>query len=286
MQVGDKIIADVDLGDATVSLIAPRPARRFHETYVGTRHLLAMYRSPALHARGRYLDAGRNEFSPIGTVFFRPAGLRLESRGRATSVPGLHCQFSDERLNRSGVVKSSWTPCELDAALNVQATHLFSYYARLINELTNPGLGSDAIIDALLTIILSDLARYMASSGGNGEKDDLREPMFRLLVDRICDVHEVTPRVGQLAEIAGVGERHLLRLFRQRKGTSLTEFIRESRLEKARYLLGLTDMPLKQVAHRLGFSSHSTFTTAFKHETGITPAEFRSQHRTKHFVSR
>ncbi|MCB2048239.1 MAG: helix-turn-helix transcriptional regulator [Novosphingobium sp.] len=286
MQAGDTVIADIDLGDATVSLISAKPARRFHEVYVGTRHLLAMYRSPSMQASGRYLETDRDEFTPIGTVFFRPAGLQLESQGKATDVDGLHCQISDERLSRSGLSTSDWTEHELETALNVQATHLFSYCTRLINEVTNPGFGSDAVVDALLTVIFTDLARYMATSAPPEDREDLREQAFRLLVARICDVWETMPKVSELARLAGVGERHLLRLFRQRKGISLAEFIRDTRLEKARFLLGQTDMPLKQVAHRLGFASQSTFTTAFRHETGETPAAFRGQQRTRHFVKR
>jgi AraC family transcriptional regulator len=286
VQAGDKIIADFDLGDATVSLVAPRPARIVHETYVGSRHLLAMYRSPALRAKGRYLGTSRKEFSPIGSVFFRPAGLRLECKAEATSAEGLHCQFNDERLSRCGLSTFDWTDRELGAALDVQAPHPFSYYARLISEITNPRLGSDAIVDALLTIILSDMARYLECAAPSDDKEDLREQTFRAIVERICDVWEVMPRVSELAEMAGVGERHLLRLFRQRKGTSLAEFIRETRLEKARFLLGQTDMPLKQVAHRLGFASHSTFTTAFRNETDMTPATFRRQLRARHYLTR
>jgi AraC family transcriptional regulator len=286
VQTGDRIIADFDLDDAKISLIAPKPVCRFHEVYVGKRHLLAMYRSPAIEARGRYVEAGRSEFTPIGSVFFRPAGLRLESQGVRTSAGGLHCQIGDERLERAGVPTSDWSDSELEAALDVQAPHLFSYYARLTNELANPGLGSDSIVDALLTIILADLARYVTKSRCPDEGGELQARMVRMVVERICDVWETMPRVSELADLAGVGERHLLRLFRQYKGVSLAEFIRETRLEKARFLLGQTDLPLKQVAHRLGFASHSTFTTAFRHETGLTPAAFRGQQRTRHFLSR
>lgn len=286
MQTDDRIIAGMDLGDVNIGLVGPRPGCDFHETFSGTSHLLAMYRSPALHARGRYLGTGRKDFTPIGPVFFRPAGQQLECRGKRTGADGLHCQFSDDRIIRTGFSTSHWTDRQLDAALDVQATHLFSYYARIINEIANPGFGSAAVIDSLLTIILTDLARYLAGSDRSQRQDELREQKFRMIVERICDVWEVMPRVSELAEMAGVGERQLLRLFRQRKGTSLAEFIRETRLEKARFLLGQTDTPLKQVAYRLGYSSHSTFTTAFRRDTGVTPATFRSRQSARHFVTR
>jgi AraC family transcriptional regulator len=286
MLAGDRILADIDLGDATVSLIRPRPSRAVHETYCDTRHLLAMYGSPALEARGRYLGSSREEFSPIGSVFFRPAGLQLECQAKATRVDALHCRFSDERLARSGFRASDWTERQLEVALDVRATHLFSYYTRLINEIMNPGFGSAAVIDSLLTIMLTDLTRHIEGSALADEGGDLRERTVRMLVERICDVWEIMPRVSELAELAGVSERHLLRLFRERKGTSLADFMRQTRLEKARYLLGQTDMPLKQLAYRLGFASHSAFATAFRFETGLTPSAFRHQQKTVHSVAR
>jgi AraC family transcriptional regulator len=283
---GDNLIAQLDVGGSSVSLIRPRPSRNFHETYSGKRHLLAMYRLPSIPAAGRYLETGRREFSPIGPVFFRPAGLHLECRGEATNVSALHCQFDDERLGRAGLATARWSERQLASALDVQASHLFSYCARLINELTRPGFGSAAIADSLLTIILTDLARYVAGAAQAPERtSDLREQTFCMLVERICDVWEVTPRVSELADMAGIGERHLLRVFRQRKGMSLADFIRETRLEKARYLLSQTDTPLKQVSHRLGFSSQSTFTTAFRGEVGVTPLAFRREHRQRRLMS-
>lgn len=284
MQADETVLAGLDLGDASVSLMSPRPSRAFHQVYVGKRHLLAMYRSPALQASGRYVDAGPAEFTPIGTVFFRPAGYRLESRGVVAPVGGLHCRIGDERLRRSGFSPVDWSDHEREAALDIRATHLFSYHARLVNELANPGFGSDAVVDALLTILLADLARYVAKSSRPHESQEMHDRRIGMVVERICDLWETMPRVGELAELAGVSERQLLRLFRQRKGMTLAEFIRETRLEKTRYLLGQTDLPLKQVAHRAGFASQSTFAAAFRRETGMTPGSFRKEHRRRHFV--
>lgn len=287
MPAGRTVVANVDLGDASVSLLGPMPAREFHETYAGPRHLLAMYGMPMTGATGRYLDAGAPDFLPIGSIFCRPAHRRLECMGRTVGVSAVHCHIDEDRFSRAGFSPADWTERELASALDVRANHLFSYFARLVNELTNPGFASDAIIDALLAIIIVDLGRHLGSSPttepANG---DLHDRTIAMLVQRICDVWEVTPRVGELARMAGMGERHLLRLFRERKGMSLADFIRETRLEKTRHLLSHTDVPLKQVAHRLGFSSQSSFAAAFKRETGSTPAGFRRENRQRHFMPR
>ena len=173
MLAGDTVIAEMDLGDAAVSFIRPRPVRKFHETYSGSRHLLAMYKAPAIPATGRYIETGRAEFSQIGPIFFRPAGRQLECKGTATDVSALHCKFTEARLQQSGLSIATWNEQELDTALDVQATHLFSYAARLINEVTHPGFGTETVVDCLLAITLTDLSRQI--EGHSPEPIDRRD---------------------------------------------------------------------------------------------------------------
>ena len=51
--------------------------------------------------------------------------------------------------------------------------------------------------------------------------------------------------------------------------------VKHVRLERAAKLLSLGQSPIEQIAHRVGFSSRSHFSQAFKEHTGRSPAEFR-----------
>ena len=55
----------------------------------------------------------------------------------------------------------------------------------------------------------------------------------------------------------------------------LQTFAHPLELRTARTLLRQTDMPLKQIAYQLGFSSPSNFSTAFRRSSGLSPAKFR-----------
>ena len=49
--------------------------------------------------------------------------------------------------------------------------------------------------------------------------------------------------------------------------------------EKAKELLSYGDVPLADIAYRLGYSSTAFLSRQFKQETGMTPTEYqRSQH--------
>lgn len=54
----------------------------------------------------------------------------------------------------------------------------------------------------------------------------------------------------------------------------------ERHFGEAAFLLKNTEMPIKQVANDLGFSSAAHLTAAFRQHFGITPAAFRHQHLT------
>ncbi len=69
---------------------------------------------------------------------------------------------------------------------------------------------------------------------------------------------------------------HLIRLFRAELQRSPHEYIVLSRLNRAKYLLKTTDMPIKAIAAAVGYGNESSFTGAFTEKIGISPRQFRS----------
>ena len=56
---------------------------------------------------------------------------------------------------------------------------------------------------------------------------------------------------------------------------TLTDFILQSRLERAMELLQETKLAAEEVAEQAGFSSRSAFYKVLKEKTGLTPQEYR-----------
>jgi transcriptional regulator GlxA family with amidase domain len=54
------------------------------------------------------------------------------------------------------------------------------------------------------------------------------------------------------------------------------EFLKTLRLDRAAHLLARTDLPVKRIAARAGYSSRSSFTRAFLARYGLGPARFRA----------
>lgn len=59
-------------------------------------------------------------------------------------------------------------------------------------------------------------------------------------------------------------------------GISFSDITREQRLKVAKHLLACSDVTLDDIAERLGYSSQTSFSRAFRTNTGMTPLVFRT----------
>ncbi len=81
----------------------------------------------------------------------------------------------------------------------------------------------------------------------------------------------------RLAEIVYLSPSYLSRLYKQTTGLSLTEYITNCRMQRAKQLLRETPQKIHDIAAEIGFESPSYFTRFFKKMTKMTPQEFREQ---------
>lgn len=85
-------------------------------------------------------------------------------------------------------------------------------------------------------------------------------------------------RLETLCRISCMSASKLGGLFRQAKGRTPMEYVREQRMERACRMLGRSDIPLGEMASKLGFSHQSSFSKAFKATYGIPPLAYRKSH--------
>jgi len=82
-------------------------------------------------------------------------------------------------------------------------------------------------------------------------------------------------QLEQLAKVANLSYFYFHRLFSRLVKKSVQEYIKLRRLARACDALRDKNNRIIDVAFSVGFSSHETFTRAFKDAYGITPAEYR-----------
>ena len=83
--------------------------------------------------------------------------------------------------------------------------------------------------------------------------------------------------VDELASYTGLSPSYLSRLFKQNLGVSISDYIREKKIEKATHLLKYSDESIVDIANYLSFSSQSHFIQTFQDYTGLTPKKYRDR---------
>jgi signal transduction histidine kinase/AraC-like DNA-binding protein/ABC-type xylose transport system substrate-binding protein len=81
--------------------------------------------------------------------------------------------------------------------------------------------------------------------------------------------------VEDICREIGISRVQLYRKVKALLGCNVNDYILNVRLQKARYLLANEDLPMSEVAFRVGFSSQAYFSTVFKSRFSLTPSEFR-----------
>lgn len=86
-------------------------------------------------------------------------------------------------------------------------------------------------------------------------------------------------KLSDVARSVHLSERQLSRLLADELGQSFPAVVKTERIKRAAYLLGYTDVPLKQIAEDTGFESIHYFTQVFTKEMGTPPSHFRKMSR-------
>jgi YesN/AraC family two-component response regulator len=79
-----------------------------------------------------------------------------------------------------------------------------------------------------------------------------------------------------LAQSQNVSLGYLSAIFRKEVGLTLSSYVRQKRMEHAKYLLSRTELQVQSVALHCGILDVVYFTKSFKREVGMTPSEYRA----------
>ena len=86
----------------------------------------------------------------------------------------------------------------------------------------------------------------------------------------------LTDILTELASRVGLSQYHFIRSFKKETGFTPHEYLVNTRIATAKYLLKNTRLPVKDICFASGFSSESVFCGAFKKNQGTTPVQYRT----------
>lgn len=162
-----------------------------------------------------------------------------------------------------------WQPSARAVVLAEQIIHLLSQgSAALLLHSRTLELLHEALCQPLQT----------ASNAATRPTLQLREHLRMAKLKTLLDTHQDGGApVATLARNMGLSPSALQRHFRQIYGTSIDDYRRTQRLERAHALLEQTGCSVLEVAHASGYTSAANFSTAFKRHFGISPKWVRAK---------
>ncbi|MDT5191053.1 MAG: hypothetical protein QOI28_3304 [Mycobacterium sp.] len=127
---------------------------------------------------------------------------------------------------------------------------------------------------AHLTLLLIDLARMTDDVVG-----DLRRSGEPLIADVFAVIDRRIAEPLSLRDVArelGLTPGHLTTVVRRRTGRTVQRWITERRMADARALLSATDLPISEVARRVGIADPGYFSRLFRTTHGVSPRSWRA----------
>ena len=84
--------------------------------------------------------------------------------------------------------------------------------------------------------------------------------------------------LATISRVVNYNETYISRLFKQLTGTSLSEYISQEKIKKAKQLLSSTNESIQNIAAVTGFDTSQYFSLVFKKMTGVSPSTYRKTH--------
>ena len=98
---------------------------------------------------------------------------------------------------------------------------------------------------------------------------------IRIVMNYIADHYMENLNLSVLAATAHISPCYLSKLFKKETGKTLSDYITEYRVAKARDLLVYEEKKIIEIANMVGYESPNHFSRLFKKYEKITPSEYR-----------
>ena len=82
--------------------------------------------------------------------------------------------------------------------------------------------------------------------------------------------------IEEIAKAIGFSRKYLSMIFCQATGITLRDYVTKKKIQRAKEMLLEGEASLKTIAFQLNYNDYSSFSRAFKKESGLTPHEYVS----------
>ena len=83
--------------------------------------------------------------------------------------------------------------------------------------------------------------------------------------------------IEEISKLVNLSPTYLRHLFKTETGLTITQYLRDLRLEKAHMLLTETFLSVKEIGSSVGIPHQSKFCQYFTEKYGVTPTEYQKE---------
>lgn len=210
-----------------------------------------------------------------GRVMFMLPGKVVRSQQSPGTTRSVTCSFDPEYAESILGPLEQLSPAQVSAALDVRSSLISALLLRLMHEALYPGLLQEAVVESFGQALLVECAHWLAMDASAADVSGKLTARHLSIVEDLLVPSGAAPTVAELAAACGFSERYFAKLFRETMKCSIGQYIKSMQIMKAKSYLLETDLPLKEIAYRLGFSTPANFSSAFRVATDSSPGQFR-----------
>ena len=151
----------------------------------------------------------------------------------------------------------------------------FSYAQKAIDYgvykyLTKP-INTDEL-EQIITKIVSRLDEQQPEVEYSGIPDAVRELIETVEKNLSSDI-----KLNTIADQLHMDAIYLGRLFKKSMGIGFKDYVVQKRMERAQQLIRTTNLPISEIAEKVGYREENYFRMSFKRFCGCSPREYKRQ---------
>jgi AraC family transcriptional regulator len=213
-----------------------------------------------------------------GRLFLVPPGQTIQCQSLKGQVRSMRCMLEASLVESflDTMPMWDWLRVPLQEAMHLGGGQIEWLMRRMYREISDPDFATAPVVESLARQLAVEILRKFRPHGVDQRcfVGGLSARHRRLIRERLY-APQPLPILRELADLCCMTVRHLTRAYRTDTGHTLGKYIDTVMVERAKALL-TAGATVQEVAACFGYAGSSSFRSAFRRATGLTPSEVKA----------
>ena len=151
-----------------------------------------------------------------------------------------------------------------------------------LQKVPNPDMSlCDSLVNSILNIVYTKLTELRRNQD---EIDVKNDELIRVISEYLDEHYDEPLTLSEIGEKFGISHYYLAHIFKSETGVSPMKYVMHRKIGEVQNLLMNSDLSIKEIGERMGFSSSCHLSTVFKKYFGISPKTYRQNFKAGGFA--